>query len=133
MDYLYHGSTTQNIKTLEPRKRYTPQGRIDYKAIYATPLPGFAATHSFPWSSDEGVGLDVGDVKIFFTIPEKLRERLQVPISIYKVSSENFKDTVEEVTGYTRHTTQPTEVLEEKQYTSVEAALTELGVDFKYV
>jgi hypothetical protein len=133
MKYLYHGSTTQNLKTLKPRKRYTPQGRIDYAAIYATPLPGFAATHSFPWSSDEGVGLDVGDKKIFFSIPEKLRERLQVPISIYKISDENFQHTKEELTGYTWHTTQTIQVLDEKQYESVEAALRELGVDFKYV
>ena len=133
MDYLYHGSTTQNIKTLEPRKRYTPQGRIGYAAIYATPLPGYAATHSFPWSSDEGVILDIGDVKIFFSIPEKLRERLQLPISIYKVSSENFQHTKEELTGYTWHTINPVEVLEEKKYESVEIALKELGVDFRYV
>jgi len=133
MTYLYHGSTTQNIKTLEPRKRYTPQGKIDYSAIYATPLIAYAATHSFPWSSDEGVGLDVGDTKIFFNIPEALQERLQVPISIYKISDEHFKHTEEEVTGYTWHTTEPVDVLEEKQYSSVEAALKELGVDFKYI
>ena len=133
MDYLYHGSTTQNIKILEPRKRYTPQGKIDYSAIYATPLQGYAATHSFPWSSDEGVALDVNEDEISFSVPKKLAERLQSPISIYKISSENFKHTQEELTGYTWHTTQPVEVLEEKQYASVAEALKELGVDVKYV
>lgn len=133
MDYLYHGSTTQNLKTLEPRKRYTPQGKIDYSAIYATTLPGYAATHSFPWSSDEGVGLDVDEEKISLSIPKILAERLQTPISIYKISNENFEHTQEELTGYTWHTTQPVEILEEKQYESVEIALKELGVDFRYV
>lgn len=133
MDYLYHGSTTQNLKTLEPRKRYTPQGKIDYSAIYATPLPGYAATHSFPWSSDEGVDLEVIENKISFSIPKILAERLQVPISIYKISNENFEHTQEEVTGYTWHTTQPVEIIEEKQYESVEIALKELGVDYRYV
>ena len=59
MEYLYHGSTTQNIKRLEPRIRYTPAGKIDYSAIYASPLAAYAAAHSFPWSSNEGVDLDV--------------------------------------------------------------------------
>lgn len=133
MDYLYHGSTTQNIKILEPRKRYTPQGKIDYSAIYATPLPGYAATHSFPWSSDEGVVLDVDEGKISFSVPKILAERLQAPVSIYKISNENFEHTQEELTGYTWHTTQPVEILEEKQYESVEVALKELGVDFRYM
>lgn len=133
MNYLYHGSTTQNLKILEPRRRYTPQGKIDHAAIYATPLPGYAATHSFPWSSDEGVDLDVDENKISFSIPKILMERLQTPISIYKISNENFEHTQEELSGYTWHTTQPVEILEEKQYESVEMALKEFNVDFKYV
>jgi len=133
MDYLYHGSIAQNLKTLEPRKRYTPQGKISYSAVYATPIPGYAATHSFPWSSDEGVGLDVEEGKISFSIPKILAERLQVPMSIYKISNTNFEHTSEELTGYTWHTTKIVQVLEEKQYTSVESALRELGVDFRYV
>ena len=133
MQYLYHGSTTQNIKVLEPRKRYTPAGKIDYSAIYATPLPAFAVAHSFPWSTDEGVGLDVDEHGIDLSIPATLKERLQVPISIYKVSPEGFEHTKEDVTGYTWHTTHPVEVLEEAQYPSVEIALKELGAKFRYI
>jgi hypothetical protein len=133
MKYLYHGSTTQNIKILEPRKRYTPQGKIDYFAIYATPLPAYAAAHSFPWSTDEGVGLDVDQSGVNLSIPISLKERLQIPVSIYKVSSDNFRHTKEELTGYTWHTINPVEVIEEIKYPSVEIALRELGAKFQYI
>ena len=133
MKYLYHGSIIQNIKILEPRKRYTPQGKIDYPAIYATPLPAYAAAHSFPWSTDEGFGLDVDEHGVGLSIPKNLRERLQVPISIYKLSSEGFEHTKEELTGQTWHKTNPVEVIEEVKYPSVEVALKELGAKFHYV
>lgn len=133
MKFLYHGSTTQNIKILEPRKRYTPQGKINYSAIYATSLVGFAAAHSFPWSTREGVGLDVYEDLIELSIPKNLKERLQVPISIYKLSAKGFEHTKEETSGYTWHTINPVKVLEEIKYLSVEIALKELGVKFEYV
>lgn len=133
MKYLYHGSVTQHIHTLEPRKRYTPQGKIEYSAVYATPLPGYAVTHSFPWSSDEGVKLSVTDSGIYMSIPHSIRERLAVPISIYTVSSEGFEHTKEEVTGHTWHSTHPVRVLEEVKFESVSAALTHFGVHVEYV
>ncbi len=131
--YLYHGSTTQHIKTLEPRERYTPQGKIDYSAIYATPLPAYAAAHSFAWSTDEGVDLQVRDNQVFLTVPQSFKERIQVPVSIYKISANGFTHTAEETTGYTWHTTSPVEILEEVQYPSVEVALKELGVVVGFV
>lgn len=133
MTHLYHGSTTQNLKTLEPRKRYTPAGKIDYAAIYATPLPAYAAAHSFPWSSDEGVGLDVVDGKVDMSVPKALQPRLQVSISIYKVSSDNFEHTKEEETGYTWHAVKPAQVIEETKYKSVEEAIAVLGGLLNYI
>lgn len=133
MEYLYHGSAAHNIKILEPRKRYTPQGKINYSAIYATPLPAFAAAHSFPWSTDEGVELDVEENEVTLSIPKSLKERLQIPISIYKVQAEGFEYTEEESSGYTWHTIHPVEVIEEAKYPSVEIALKELGVKFRYI
>lgn len=132
MPHLYHGSTTQHIKVLEPRQRYTPQGKIEYAAIYATPLTAYAASHSFPWSTDEGVKLDVVDGIVEMSIPTSLRERLKEPISIYKIPDTDFIHTTEETTGYTWHTTKPVEVLEETQYESVEKALEELGAKVTY-
>ncbi len=133
MPHLYHGSTTQNIRTLEPRKRYTPQGKIEYAAIYATPVAGYAACHSFPWSTDEGVNLNTFGGKFEMSVPVALKERLQEPISIYKIPDTGFTHTKEETTGYTWHTIQPVEVLEEVKYESVEKALQELGVKLSYI
>lgn len=132
MDYLYHGSTTQNIKILEPRHRYSPAGEIEYEAIYATPLKAYAVAHSFPWSSDEGVDLDVVNGEVLFTVPEDFRERLQIPISIYTISAENFEHTKEEETGYTWHTTKPIPVIEEEKIQTVEDALRKYGVKLMY-
>ena len=129
---LYHGSVVQNLKTLEPRKRYTPSGSIEYAAIYATPLPGFAAAHSFAWSSDEGIELDVEYEKISMIVPNELKERLNTPISIYTLPSETFEHTTEEGTGATWHTTEPVNILEEKKYTSVLEALMEHGVQLSF-
>jgi hypothetical protein len=94
--YLYHGSATQNLKILEPRKRYTPSDEMG-ASIYATPSAAFAATHSFPWSTDEGVGLDVHGNHVVLTLPERMRPRLQVRVSIYKMSAdiENLKNDIE--------------------------------------
>lgn len=132
-NFLYHGSNIQDLKILEPRKRYTPAGKIEYSAIYATPLLPYAMAHSFPWSSDDGVGLDIIKDNISISIPKSLRERLTVPISIYKISSENFELTKEEETGYTWHSTKPAEVLEEIKYASVEEALKDVGAEIEYI
>ncbi|MDB5258978.1 MAG: hypothetical protein JWO73_186 [Candidatus Taylorbacteria bacterium] len=118
---------------LEPRKRYAPAGKIEFAAIYATPLPVFAAAHSFPWSSDGGVGLDVIHGNVSISVPKELKSRLLVPISIYKVPSDGFENTKEEMTGYTWHATRSVEVIEEVRYPSAEAALLELGSELEYV
>lgn len=126
MEFLYHGSITQDLKVLEPRKRYTPAGKIEYSAVYATPLSAYAAAHAFPWSSDEGFDIDF-DSELVLIVPKEYRARLNVPISIYKVSSRGFQITSEEETGQTWHTTKPVDVLEELKYKSVEEALFQLG------
>ncbi|HEY1037122.1 MAG TPA: hypothetical protein VGE62_00905 [Candidatus Paceibacterota bacterium] len=133
MEYLYHGSTIQGLKTLEPRKRHTPSSAMDYEAIYATPLPAYAAAHSFSWSTDEGVDLNVFSGKdVSLVVPANFKERLQVPISIYKLPADGFEHTADETTGHAWHTKKPTAVLEEVVYPSVEAALAELGVTLTY-
>ncbi len=126
-EYLFHGSTTQDIKVLEPRKRYTPAGKIEYKAIYATPLPHYAAAHAFPWNSDEGVDLDVVGDDVFLEVPESIEDRLNTPVSIYKIHSDGFRHTTEELTGATWDTIKPVQVLSETKYPSVRQAFEELG------
>lgn len=132
MEYLYHGSVVQNIKILEPRKRHTPSATIDFSAIYATPLPAYAVTHSFPWTSDEGFDVNVTNGKVEMIVPKEYRERLQVPISIYKVFATDFVHTKDEESGYTWHATCSVPVLEEAKYGSVEDALNKLGCALKF-
>ncbi len=95
MNYLYHGSTIQNLKVLEPRKRFTPGEDFQEAVIYATPVPAYAAAHAFPWSSDEGFDLETND-NIELIVPSSRKERLGIPISIYKVSADSFERTFEE-------------------------------------
>lgn len=134
MTTLYHGSTTQNIKTLEPRHRYVPKnGTIDYEAIYATPMPAFAAAHAFAWSTDEGINLGIYDGQLRLSIPQKFKERLYVPISIYTISNEHFEHTEGEGTGLTWHTTKPVDIIKEVQYETVEEAIISLGGEIIYI
>lgn len=126
-EFLYHGSVTPDIHILEPRKRHTPDARIEFEAIYATSLPAYAAAHAFPWTSDEGIELNIINGKVTMIVPDEFKTRLTVPISIYKIASDMFEHTKEEETGYTWHTKQPVEVIEEKKYQSVISAIEELG------
>ena len=102
MEFLYHGSIAQDITVLEPRKRFTPAGKIEYAAIYASPLPIIAAVHAFPWSSDEGIDFALtDDQRLILSIPKQYVDRLEQSISIYKISSESFQHTIEDEVGYT--------------------------------
>ena len=101
MDFLYHGSATSGIRLLEPRKRFTPAGKIEYAAVYASTHPIIAAVHSFPWTSDEGIDFEIVGEKVTLIIPDLLKDRLQQSVSIYKVSAEKSQHTSEDETGYT--------------------------------
>ncbi len=129
---LYHGSIVHNFKILKPSRNHTPDGKIDYEAVYATPLKAYAAAHAFPWGSDEGFDLDVINGQVEFIVPLKFKERLNVPISIYSVDQSGFEFTKEEIVGYTWHSRKEVEVLDEKKYTSVEEAIVKLGGSIKY-
>lgn len=139
---LYHGSTTQGLKILKPARRYTPAGKIAFAAVYATPLPAYAAAHSFPWSSNEGIDVKISDgedegisknKKVTLIVPAALHERLNMPISIYVVAADGFEHTREESTGHTWHATRQTAVLEEMKYTSVKEALETWGGEVKFL
>ena len=127
MEYLYHGSTVSGIKVLEPHKRFTPAAKIEYAAIYASSLPLIAAAHAFPWTSDEGIDFTINDGTVVLSVPMILKDRLNQPISIYKVSADKFRLTTEEETGYTWDTEESIEVLEEILYSSVNQAFRKLG------
>jgi len=94
---LYHGSQTDAIQTLEPRRRYTPGTEKDPPAgVYASDDPAFAAAHSFPWSSNEGVDLyfdraeDDASECVVLEVPQEIVSRLDIPVHVYSVCSETF-------------------------------------------
>lgn len=129
--YLYHGSITADIEVLEPRRRYTPQG-VDIEAVYATPLPAYAVAHSFPWGSEEGFDLDVISGVVNFVVPNEYKDRLLVPVYVYKISSNTFEFTKDELVGYTYHSLSPVKVISVQQYPSVKVALELLGANITY-
>ena len=105
--FLYHGTVTANIEEFEPRKRFTT-GEADVPPrIYATDRPDFAVMHAFPWSSDEGIDIVERDGKLYLQIPKQLKERLNQPIYVYKLSGDGFVLTEEEETGNTYHCEEP--------------------------
>lgn len=98
--FLYHGSVTSEIKELEPRHRHTPYEEAGYR-IYASHSPAFSAAHGFSWSSEEGFDTYEKNGQIVLKVPKRLKERLNVPIHIYKVPSATFSKTIQETTGFT--------------------------------
>lgn len=121
--FLYHGSLTAGIKELEPRERHKPDENIGSR-IYATPLPGWAVAHSFPWSSDEGFDANVeGDNMVVLVVPKGQEERLNVPVYIYKVLGDNFNKTKEEGTGNTFDSKEKVSVIGVEKFNSVTEAL----------
>ena len=133
IEFLYHGSIAQGLRALEPRKRYTPDGKIDFAAVYASPNPVFAIMHSFPWSSDEGFDIAMDDNQITLIVPADKSSRLDVPISLYRIAADGFEITREEVSGQTWHATQPVNVLEETKFNNVKDALVKYGATTRLV
>ena len=103
-EILYHGTLTPGIKKFEPRRRFVPGGIENIPArIYATDDPAFAAMHSFPWSSDEGIDIIEYDGKLVLQVPKIFKERLNTPVYIYQLPADTFILTEEEETGNTYH------------------------------
>ena len=133
MQFLYHGSPISGLKRLEPHKRFTPAGNIEYHAVYASSLPLVAAAHSFPWTSDEGVDFVVKGESVMLVVPQEIRDRLLQSVSVYTISAITFRHTAEDVSGYTWDSQEVVDVIEEKKYPSVEAAFADLGGSISFV
>jgi hypothetical protein len=125
---LYHGTQIDNIEHLEPRLRYTPgKESSSPPGIYASDLPAFAAAHSFPWSSDEGIDLYVAESTVVMEIPRSLLPRLQAKIYIYTVDSHPFSRVEQESTGHTFRATVPVDCLEKIGFENVVDAIEYYG------
>jgi len=122
--FFYHGSSTDGIECLEPRLRYTPGEELSSpSSIYASDLPAFAAAHSFPWSSDEGIDLYVDGQTVIMEIPLSVYERLLRKTYIYVVDSNQFSLVDCESTGHTFRATTPVDCLEKISFQSVVEAI----------
>lgn len=130
---VYHGSVSGDIQEFEPRKRFTPSGADVPPRVYATPNPAFAAAHSFPWSSDEGIDVTFKDGQTILVIPEEHRDRLNQPVFIYELSGDNFELTEEEETGETYHSVSGVVPDEVRSFSSVTEAVEHFGGRIKIV
>lgn len=126
-EFVYHGSITGDIEEFEPRKRYVPGGADVPPRVYATINPAFAAAHSFPWSSDEGIDLRIEGDKVTLCIPAQYKDRLNQPVFIYKIKGDLFSKTTEEATGETLHAEESVRPEEVQEFASVTEALEHFG------
>lgn len=125
--FVYHGSTAGDIAEFEPRKRYTP-GDLDVPPrVYATPNPAFAAEHSFPWSSEEGIDVIFDDDQTVLVVPEKHKNRLDQKVYVYKIDGSKFTLTKEEGTGETFHCDEHVSPKEARSFESVTSAIEYFG------
>lgn len=126
--FFYHGSSTDGIECLEPKLRYTPGEELNSPpSIYASDLPAFAAAHSFPWSSDEGIDLYVDGQAVIMEIPSSVYERLLRKTYIYVVGSNQFSLVECESTGHTFRAITPVDCLEKVSFESVVEAIEYYG------
>lgn len=132
---LYHGTVTDDIDELEPRKRSIPGGadpETQPKLVYASDNAAFAAAQSFLWGSSEGFELSVEKDGVLFRVPEDQKERLNVPVQVYTVSGEHFTHTPGEGTGHSFQTKEPTKPSTKESFSTVQQAIEYFGGKVEY-
>ncbi len=133
---VYHGSIIAGIKILEPKKRFTPGalGKDVPLAIYATDDPGYAAAHSFPWSSREGFDAYYKSDKLILKVPKLFQDRLEQEICIYTLPVKQFsllKNVKPIGRNYWAHV--PIKPISAKCFPAVSVALKYYGVKIKII
>lgn len=136
--YLYHGSDIPNIKTLRPFKRSTPgayRGREIPPAIYAADDPAYCLGHSISWGSDEGFKLGYySNGPCVFEIPIEHKDRIMIPVYLYKVSSDKFKLLSDvEPLGHNYWALEPVEVLDVVEFPNVVEGFKKYNGIIKYI
>lgn len=130
LNVLFHGSQTDNIGALEPRQRYTPGNEKGSPAgIYVTDNPAYAAAHSFPWSSDEGVDLyfergeENGREYVVLEVPKEIETRMQQPVYIYTVKPDSFSPVVSDPVGHNYRSVESVDCIAKQVFESVTQAV----------
>ncbi len=128
MKKIYHGTIQ---KVLKPQKRYTPGGESLADAIpaqiYATYEPAYAVSHSFPWSSDAGVDIEVVEGVVTLVLSESKKDILEQEVCVYTLPDETFSLTEEEEMGLTYHSTEEVVPLACQCFQSVTEAMEKTG------
>ncbi len=130
LNILFHGSQTDNIGALEPRRRYIPGNEEGApEGTYATDNPAYAAAHSFPWSSDEGVYLcferdeENGREYVLLEVPKEIEARMQQPVYIYTVKSDSFSPVVSDLVGHNYRSVESVDCIAKQVFESVTQAV----------
>jgi hypothetical protein len=125
---FYHGSQTDNIRTLEPRKRFVPSHETaPPAAIYASDHPAYAAAHAFHWTTAEGVRLYFDRLQVMLEVPKSLEERLHRPIFIYTVLADTFEPVASDRVGHNFRSVKPVNCLAKRRFETVIDAVTTFG------
>ena len=136
--FMFHGSRTQGLTELHPKRETHPQAEPDAPAaVYAGIDAAYCAAHAFPGSSLDRVeigfqsrienGLMVND-PITLAVPKALVPKLQTPVTIYKLSPDSFEPQPHiSPVGFNFRSLTSVPVLEELNFPSVTAAVEAFG------
>lgn len=137
MKPIYHGTTKHGLDVIKPFKRYTPGGENMADSIpariYATYEPAYAVSHSFPWSSDDGVDIVIEDRVVTVVVPAEKASVLEQAICIYTLSDDTFTFTAEEEMGLTYHSTEEVTPTNCRCFNSVSEAMDIMGGKIKLI
>jgi len=129
---LYHASSQQNLKSLDP-SRNTSKHTAGFRAVtYASDDKTFVSAFTFPWI--DPMGIKFGRVNMgawTLTIPKKHLPLMDKPCSIYEVPAKDFTKVPGTMPEYTSDVEVP--VLKETKYTSARKCMEAHGVVIKEI
>lgn len=121
MKVLYHASSQQNLKYIDPNKNITNHNNEKHKKVYASTDKSYSSAFSFSWSDSEGFryGRYSDNSQWELKVPPKYASRLNHPCSIYEVEEKGFIDENLSTPEYSSKTKVKV-ISEEKYETAVE-------------
>lgn len=126
---LYHASTEQNLKFLDPHRTMPLHLSGLKKEIYASPDKAYAAGFCFNWKPSDGIIFN----KIFekgpwvLKVPPKYAQRLNHPCSIYELDTNGFGNLNTSKPEYSSKI--KVKVLNEEKYETALMCLKQNGVE----
>lgn len=134
--YLYHGSSTQNLKTLGTDTAITSHDyqktKILTKRLYAMDSKQMAAAFTFQWN--DGIGVKYGtwdDGPYSLEVPKKYLYLLEKPCSIYTISSKGFTKSPGKFIEY--FTSESVDVISEEKFDTCYDAMKKYKCELKEI